>query len=423
MSACRAAVWLLSVTGMLAWQLVVAAPVYASGGDLDPAFGVGGKVITDIAGGSDQASAVAVQPDGKIVAAGSADEGNGSFLDDFALARYTANGTLDSRFGKRGKVKLDFTGAGGHDQINALAVQADGNLVAAGNAEGNWALARFTQRGGLDRSFGVGGKVSSHPGQIRALAVQADGKLVVAGLSSGEFAVGRYSADGSPDLGFGTGGIVITDFPGLFAEAHAVALQPDGKIVAAGSAAAAAFALARYNPDGSLDPGFGIGGAVTTAFAGFFNEANGVVVLGDGKIAAAGGVQNFDLTNAFALARYNPDGSLDPGFGVGGTVTTTFGAFSSAAALVAQTGGALVAAGTADPGTGSSGDFVLARYQNDGTLDGSFGAGGRVITDFGGGNDVASALAVQADGKLVAAGLPNDTGFGSDFALARYLMQ
>jgi uncharacterized delta-60 repeat protein len=128
-STLRATAWLLPVAGMLAWQFVMAAPAHASGGDLDPAFGAGGKVITDIAGESAEASAVAVQPDGKIVAAGGADEGNGSALQDFALARYTANGALDPRFGKRGKVKLDFTGAGGGDRINALAVQADGNLV------------------------------------------------------------------------------------------------------------------------------------------------------------------------------------------------------------------------------------------------------------------------------------------------------
>jgi uncharacterized delta-60 repeat protein len=418
----RVTVWLLSVAAVLAWQLVAAIPAQANGGDLDPAFGVGGKVITDIARGLDQASAVMAQADGKIVAAGGADEGNGSALDDFAVVRYQADGSLDPRFGRRGKVKFDFTGAGGDDHANAVALQAGGGLVAAGFAVGDWAMARFDQRGRLDPAFGVGGKVRSPlGGQIRALAVQPDGKLVAAGLIGSDFAVARYGATGSLDPSFGVDGVAITDFPGLFAEAHAVALQSDGKIVAAGSAASQAFALARYNPDGTLDPGFGAGGTVTTTFGGFFNEANAVVVQAGGKIAAAG--QVFGTTSAFALARYNPDGTLDPGFGIGGTVTTSFASSGTAAALVAQPGGALVAAGTADPGTGSSDDFALARYQDDGSLDSSFGTGGTVTTDFGGGTDVARALAVQADGKLLVAGSPNESGFGSDFALARYLTQ
>jgi len=413
---------LVVVAGLLGWQLAMAVPAHAGAGDLDPRFGTGGKVVTDFAGQLDEAFAVAVQGNGKIVAAGGADESDVSALDDFALARYRSDGTLDPGFGLGGTVKMDFTGAGGDDRVNALAVQANGRLVAAGHALSDWALARFRHDGTLDPSFGVGGKVTTAlGGQIRALAVQADGKLVAAGTAGSDFALARYNPDGTLDAGFGTGGIVTTDFPGVFfAEAHALAIQANGQLVAAGSAGAAAFALARYDADGTLDPGFGTGGIVTTAFGGFFTEANALVVQGNGKIVAAG--QNFGTTSDFALARYRADGTLDAGFGVGGTVTTGFAGGGTAAGLVVQADGKLVAAGTADPGTGSGPDFALARYRHDGSLDPGFGVGGKVTTDFGaGGIDRANALVAQADGRLVAAGSPNNYfGFGSDFALARY---
>jgi uncharacterized delta-60 repeat protein len=123
------------------------------------------------------------------------------------------------------------------------------------------------------------------------------------------------------------------------------------------------------------------------------------------------------------LARYRPDGSLDPAFGTGGTVTTNFAGTGTATALVIQASGRLVAAGTANPGTGTGNDYALAGYRSDGTLDPTFGTAGKLTTDFGtGGLDRANALTVQADDKLVAAGSPNNYfGFGSDFGLARYL--
>jgi uncharacterized delta-60 repeat protein len=414
---------LLGVTGLLAWQLAVAVPAQARAGDLDPGFGVGGTVVTDIAGQLDEALAVAVQADGKLVAAGRADESDVAALGDFALVRYLSNGSLDPGFGTGGKVKLDFTGAGGDDVVNGLAVQADGRLVAAGHALNDWALARFMQDGSLDPGFGAGGKVTTAlGGRVRALAVQADGKLVAAGTARSDFALARYLPDGTLDAGFGTGGVVTTTFPDVFfAEAHALAIQADGKLVAAGSAGSEAFALARYNTDGTLDPGFGTGGIVTTAFGGFFNEANALVVQANGKIAVAG--VNFGATADFALARYRANGTLDPGFGAGGKVTTGFAGGGTAAGLVVQADSKLVAAGTADPGAGTGRDFTLVRYRPNGSLDASFGVGGTVTTDFGAnGLDRANALAVQADGRLVAAGSPNNSfGFGSDFGLARYL--
>jgi uncharacterized delta-60 repeat protein len=260
-------------------------------------------VTTDL-GGFDLALGVAHQPDGKIVAAG---QGGSDF--DFAVARYNPDGSLDPSFGSGGSVTTDF---GGSEAATAVAIQADGKIVTTGSTFSagvqKFALARYSATGSLDPSFGSGGTVTTDfglgSGFGGALAVQSDGKIVAAGRAGSDFVLARYNGDGSPDAGFGSGGNVTTDFGGVvFDAAFAVALQANGKIIVAGSAfsfPAADFALARYNPDGSLDPSFGSGGKVTTDFGGF-DVAFGVALQPDGKIVAAGqGGSGSD----FALARY-----------------------------------------------------------------------------------------------------------------------
>jgi len=389
-------------------------PVAAGPGDLDQSFGTGGKVTTDF-DSFEQANALAIQADGKLVAAGNAQDPVTFRSVFFALARYNPNGTLDSSFGKSGKILADF-GVPGDARAWALAIQADGKLVVAGGAGGDFALARYNPDGSPDSSFGTSGKVTTDFGvqdTARALTIQADGKLIVFGSTNTagrvDFALARYNPDGSPDSSFGVEGKVTTDFIGGRDEASALAIQIDGKLVAAGSATdpltgIPKFALARYNADGSLDSSFGVGGKVTTDFGGI-SVASSLAIQGDGKLVVAG--QAFFLS--FALARYNADGSLDSSFGVGGKVTTDFGGSGQALALAIQADGKLVVAG------GAGGDFALARYNPDGSLDSSFGVGGKITTDFGGFGQ-AFALAIQADGKLVLAG-----GAGNDFALARYI--
>jgi uncharacterized delta-60 repeat protein len=339
-------------------------------------------------------------------------------------------GRLDPSFGGDGRVTTAFAGDAG---ANGVVVQ-DGKLVAAGfamiGATVDFALARYNRDGTLDRSFGTGGRVTTDFGgngaQATALVVQADGKLVAAGLThtdAGEdFALSRYRRDGTLDPAFGVGGKVTTDFAGGNDAALALVVQADGKLVAAGlmndGTADANFAVARYRPNGTLDPSFGVGGRVVTDF-GAYDVAHALVVQ-DGSLVAAGLTFTGEFaTGNFALARYRQDGTLDPSFGSGGKVTTDFaGSFDEARALVVQDG-KLVAGGTARTATTS--DFALARYRQDGTLDPTFGAGGKVTTDVSrgalGGDDLVSALVVQ-DGRLVAAGFAFPGSF--DFALARY---
>jgi uncharacterized delta-60 repeat protein len=406
-------------TAAVALALITAAlpaAAAAAPGDLDPTFGSGGKVTTDV-GGSDGAQAVAIQGDGKVVAAGL---GNfaGPGTGDFALARYNPDGSLDTSFGSGGKVTTDF---GGFDAASAVAIQPDGKIIAAGRSgSGDFALARYNPDGSLDSSFGSGGKVTTDFGGFDSafgVALQADGKIVAAGqgASSGDFALARYNPDGSLDPTFGSGGKVTTDFA-PFEAATAVTIQADGKIVTTGSTSSGDFALLRYKPDGSLDTSFGSGGIVSTTF-GFASAFGGALALQpDGKIIAAG-----RAGTDFLLARFNPaDGSLDSSFGSGGIATTSFGGavFDAAFGVVLQPNGKIVAAGgTFNSFSPPAADFALARYMPDGSLDSSFGSGGTLTTDFGG-FDIGFGVALQADGKIVAAG---QGGSGSDFALARYL--
>ena len=385
-------------------------------GSLDTSFGTGGKQTTDFGGGPDIGQGSVVQPDGKIVVVGHASG-------DFALARYNADGSLDTSFGDGGKQTTDI--AGGYDQGRALAVQPDGKIVVAGYTDaggGDFALARYNADGSLDTSFGDGGKQTTDFGDLdnqgNALALQPDGKIVVAGSTSGEggydFALARYNADGSLDTTFGDGGKQTTDFAGLDNQGNALALQPDGKIVVAGHACVFGcdFALARYNADGSLDTTFGDGGKQTTDFGDSYDQGHAVAVQPDGKIVVAGFT---DIGGGdFALARYNADGSLDMSFGDGGKQTTDFGGDEFADAEALDPDDKIVAAGYACL---SSCDFVLTRYNADGSLDTTFGDGGKQTTDFGS-DEFGSALAVQSDGKMIVAGYA-DAG-GGDFALARY---
>lgn len=326
--------------------------------------------------------------------------------------------------------------------IISLVQQADGKLVAAGgsNITGDldFALARYHPDGSLDTSFGSAGRVLTGFGggeeRVEALIKQPDGKLVAAGLtriggsdSPRDFALARYNPDGSLDTGFGFGGRLLTFF-GADSDDGALALvqQPDGRLVAAGFSNAA-FALVRYNSDGSFDTSFGVGGGVVTPFVTPFGRTVAVRALvrqPDGKLVAAG---DSSATGApdFTLARYNPDGSLDTSFGVGGRVVTNFSGNSEDVAdeLVQQPDGKLVAAGRSNAGAAGRFDVALARYLANGSLDASFGIGGVVRTDFASTTSPLSfvGLALQTDAKVVTAG-QSDASEDLDFALARYLL-
>jgi uncharacterized delta-60 repeat protein len=401
--------------------------VRAAAGDLDPSFGADGK-ITNVLFGTlgDVALAITVQPDGKIVVAGKTDNGTGF---DFALARYNSNGSLDSSFGSGGKVTTDFFGQGNVAVAEAVAIQHDGKIVVAGTVGNFFGLARYNANGSLDSTFGSGGKVAGPATQGRAtsLVIQPDGKIVVGGDFTATplnvaFGLVRYNADGTFDTSFGSLAKVTTDFSSNEDSILALALQPNGRIVAAGVASRfgqeADFALARYKPNGSLDKSFGTDGKLTTDFNHADDEAHAVALQPDGKILAAGRTNFLGPSLDFVVARYNSDGTLDSTFGSGGKVAADFGGFDFANGIAVQPNGKILVSGwTQNPITGL--DFVLVRYDSNGNLDPSFGTGGLVTTVFFGEPDLAFAMVLQSDGKVVLAGSASLRGVDR-FAIARY---
>ncbi|MFE6939292.1 calcium-binding protein [Streptomyces chartreusis] len=409
---------------VMALAFVVAAPhgAFAAPGDLDATFGTGGRV-TVTAPSYSEGEDVAVQPDGKIVSVGWLQDPE--YLDaEFVLTRHNADGSVDTSFGGGdGEVVTDFEN--GNDVAQRVAIQPDGKIVVAGRHQETddefagccwFTVARYNADGSVDTSFGGGdGWVS--PGlaggaeEAVGVAVQPDGRIVAGAYAGGWFAVLRYLSDGTPDSTFGGGdGLTMTAFSdtgGGGASAQDMILQPNGKIVMAGSAGESFFdfAVARYNPDGSPDTTFSGDGKVTTDLGGY-NWGETVAVQSTGRIIVGG-----QSADRFALVRYNVDGSRDTAFGTGGVATTDFGGTAGVNDLVVQPDDRIVAAGS-----GSPGDFLLARFNADGTLDTGFGTGGRATTDFGAG-DRANALALQTDGKAIAFGDDNN----GRRLMARYL--
>jgi uncharacterized delta-60 repeat protein len=234
----------------------------------------------------------------------------------------------------------------------------------------------------------------------------------------------RYNADGSLDTSFGTNGKVTTDFSGTDDASYGSILQAEGKMILVGYTVDGSgyidMAMARYNPDGSLDATFGTGGKVVTDFFGLDDGAIAVAVQTDGKILAAGGTVNGGSYD-FAVVRYNTDGSLDANFGIGGKVVTDFaGTDDSSSSIFVQADGRIIVGGSTGYGAPTS-DFALVRYNSDGSLDSGFGTGGKVTTDFSGLRDQGNGMAWQAPDKIIIVG---DTlnGTDHDFGLARYLI-
>ncbi|HXE99728.1 MAG TPA: delta-60 repeat domain-containing protein [Solirubrobacterales bacterium] len=405
---------------------------YNTDGSLDTSFSADGKQATTF-GGGDAAVGVALQTDGKIVTVGTTEFGVSSFSaqSGFALARHNADGSLDTSFSGDGKQTTDLGGAA----ASGVAIQADGKIVVVGANDEDFALARYNTNGSLDTSFSGDGKQTTDFGPFDAasdVAIQTNGKIVVVGIRSDgmgndDFALARYNPNGSLDTTFSGDGKQTTGFGGSD-RANGVALQADGRIVVVGAGGAGAdavhsdFALARYNTNGSLDTSFSGDGRQTTDFGGLGGLGEGiaeVALQANGKIVAVGatgGTNPNGGDSEFALARYNPNGSLDTTFSGDGKQTTEFGGDDGAGGVALQAGGKIVAVGAG----GLNSNFALARYNTDGSLDTSFSGDGRQLTDFGG-EDGATGMALQGDGKIIAVGFGFGTDRTSDFALARYL--
>ena len=397
-------------------------------GSLDPGFGSGGVAVSSLSpktarvtvrrsanflGGqatpsgfddSDEVYAAALQGDGKVVVVGSAVTDNHF---DIILGRYNVDGSLDTSCGTDGSINYNHRSQGGvsvhgvdrQEHAYAVAVQTDGKIVVAGwyshRNDGEVIIVlRFNTDCSLDTTFSSDGAVLTHFGSesnyAHSVAIQNDGKIVVAGWAyinrnnRSDFAVLRFNTDGSFDTTFSSDGRVTTNFGTQSVEiAYSVAVQADGKIVAGGFSsigsnedAARDFALVRYDTDGSLDTTFGSGGKVTTAVGAGEDIAYSVAVQADGKIVAGGTAEDASGKKVFAVVRYDTDGSLDTTFGSGGKVTTSLtDTDDEAYSLKIQVDGRIVVAGYSNENL-----FALVRYNTDGSLDRFFGSAGKVTT-------------------------------------------
>ena len=413
----------------LAVSLAAVADARADG-MLDPGFGNGGLVTTHFSQfAQDYASSLVVLPDGRAVAVGYTSPNLAT--SGMAAARYLVSGALDTTFGSGGLVTVFFPtppGTTGGASAQSALLQADGRLVLIGAMGSSpppanrFALARLSPDGSLDPSFGTGGLVTTSIGnsaQATAGVLQPDGRIVAVGYLTfgGTIAAARYNTDGSLDPTFGSGGTVLLSQLSGFFRMRDVALQPDGKLLIAGTHISAVhdFAVVRLLPDGTLDPTFDGDGLVTSDF-GASEIGSSVIVLADGRIVLGGDRSPGD----FALVRYLPNGALDATFGNGGLITADSGAAEIAGELIRLPNGKLLLAGyTIDSGAQ---DFLLARFQPDGALDTSFGTAGFLRTGFpAGSTDECHAVAVAGPDLILTAGMSAGANPGSAFALARYI--
>ncbi|MBW4694871.1 MAG: DUF4347 domain-containing protein [Lyngbya sp. HA4199-MV5] len=401
-------------------------------GSLDPSFGVGGKVQTPGSFGA----ALAYQSDGKLLVAGSIGGSNSSF----ALNRYNSDGSLDTSFDGDGRVTTNFytpsfSGLSDTESPKAVLVQPDGKIVVVGSASNDvryvpdFALVRYNSDGSLDSTFGTGGQVRTYVGgesnYAESAVLLSDGKILVAGYTTtsrrSDFALARYNSNGSLDTTFGAGGIVIADIDYADRGGYSIAIQPDNQIIIAGLSRADA--LGNPNPNNSLTLlRFNANGGLTSSTRTFFPELSfnefapvKLVLQTDGKITVAATANPFGVTNQdFSLVRYNNDFTIDTSFGYGGRILIDLGSTNdSVYAVTLQTDGKLLVAGRRSDSLGA--DFALVRYNGGVGLDSSFGSSGRVITDMGSTSDIASSVLVQPDGNIVVAGSANGV------ALVRYL--
>ncbi|MBI5790324.1 MAG: M10 family metallopeptidase C-terminal domain-containing protein, partial [Rhodocyclales bacterium] len=384
-----------------------------------------GRVTTSFGAGTDSGQGLAVQADGKLLVAGYSYNGNNN---DFAMLRYNADGSLDSGFDGDGKLTTAI--GAGEDKGLDIALQANGRVLVAGvsqnGSDDNFALARYNADGSLDSSFDGDGIVTTNfVGGLRdhgqSVTVQADDRIVVAGVTydgvNRHIALARYNSDGSVDTSFSADGQLNTNFTNVDA-GFGVVVQPDGKILVGGEAYNGAdldLALVRYNSDGSIDAGFDFDGQAVANIYASTDQGFGVALQANGKVLVAGVAWQNGQAD-FAVARFNADGSLDTGFDGDGKLSIDLGGDDFAESIVLQADGRIVVAGSRENGLYD--EFALIRLNVDGSLDSGFDGDGKVVTAIGDSADGHS-VKVQGDGKIVIAGTSWDGG-SNNFAILRY---
>lgn len=421
-------------------------------GALDTTFGDSGIVATDMGSDFEGIADMVVQPDGKIVVVGETwpmtDE-----MAKYAVARYNEDGTLDETFGKEGKVVTNLTGSDeDYSSPTAVTLQADGKIVVTGSTvdlkldHDVFATVRYNEDGSLDTTFGKKGKVltaintgkgDEYFDYAADVVIDADGKILVAGSTSddeaSESAVVRYNENGSLDKSFGEGGKALVDLGGNDS-AEAMALQPDGKIVLTGygdvNGESYDIVAGRLNPDGSLDDTFGVEGTYWVDVKEGIDWATDIAMRPDGSIiiGGSGQVGEYECLDGEAtcpkmgpfVIKLTPDGVLDEEWAHGGGVVYTFEGSATAYAMAVREDGMIFLTGAL-----GNENFMTMLLTAEGELDTDFGEEGVAVAQFEYGQSTAYAAAIQADGKIIVGGEvtreSEEHEYGDDdFALARY---
>ena len=406
---------------------------FAQFGTLDTSFDNDGIVITSFNGFDSAVQSVLIQPDKKIIAGGTVSK-NG--LNQFSLARYNNDGSLDETFGNLGQVITEYPEL---MVMTSMALQSDGKIIEAGNLYNSsvsisrFVLVRYHSNGILDTSFGIDGRVitniSDKLDRISSLIIQNDGKIIASGATSddatySDFAMVRYNSNGTLDTNFGDNGVVVTSIK-AWDYANAITIQNDNEIIIAGATSKDFnlnlgfdynFAVARFDKYGNLDPAFGDGGFVIIIMPEANEKILSVKVSSNGKIVLAG--EHHSSKYAFMLAQLLPNGNLDTSFGNNGVVLNSL-SYEFIESVTMQFDGKFLI--TEYNGTGGccSANIKLIRFLEDGNFDATFGTNGIVTADFLNENNQANAIVVQDDGKIVIGGVSGNQ-IHSDYGLARF---
>jgi uncharacterized delta-60 repeat protein len=421
----------------------------ANAGALDTSFSSDGKRIQSFNNGTDpdQAFGVAVDSQNRVVVVGSSDQTGASGI-DFAIARYTTSGSLDASFSSDGKRVQSFGNGGGEDEARGVAIDSQNRIVVVGSSDQpnrDFAIARYTSSGALDTSFSGDGKRLQNFGTSTdsgfGVAIDSQDRVVVAGTSyqgtgtTIDFAIARFDTGGALDTSFSGDGKRVQsfsngDFPD---EAYGVAVDSQDRVIAGGYSSQTGgngwdFAIARYTSSGALDTSFsGDGKRLQNFVSGALDDiARGVAVDSQNRVVVAGDSDQAGPTgNEFALARYTTSGSLDTSFAGDGKQISDFdndvsGDFAHGVAIDSK--GRIVVVGLTNQA--GNNDFAIARYTTGGELDSSFSSDGRRLQSFDNGSesDFAHAVAVDSQDRVIVAGYTlQDGGADQDFAIARFL--
>lgn len=412
--------------------LSTATGTFAAGlaGELDTSFAFGGKYLSDWGGTSTFGPGIALQANGALVIGG---KNKTTTLDQFAAFRLSSSGALDTSFGVNGLVQATFGSsikpATNDENIKVVTLQFDGKILLGGEGNaggpGQHGVMRLNTNGSLDTTFGDRGKVLIDFGRIshvHDIKQQSDGKLLVIGDyysgTAGTLALARLNVNGTLDTSFSTGGKMLKSF-GDTTNGHCVTALADGRIVMSGyvdnttTGLSSAFFVMRLSANGLIDKSFGTDGSTLVQAGGASPNNNNYchwqLVQPDGKIVVFGG-SVINRVGNIAMVRLTADGVLDSSFGTGGIVVTDFTGTAAttgeeAATGALQTDGKIVAAGYCE------GRFMVARYTSSGVLDSTFATGGKTFITVGtGGDDFVKSMLIQPDGKIAVAGYSKNAG-------------